>query len=141
MKDHSNDPNWVLTKAGKWAHKNSLVNMQKAGQPTKNPKGRPKLGLTISEATRAIIESRDPKTGKKIADSVARKIVEQAMAGNSQFMQMLLDRVEGKVLQRQELTGAEGGPIRITAEELTDDELAVIAIRGGERITKAEAGP
>jgi len=99
MKDHSNDPNWVLTKKGAWVHKNTLANMQKAGQPTKNPKGRPKLGLTISEATRTIIESRDPKTGKKVADSVARKIVEQALAGNPQFMQMLLDRVEGKVTQ------------------------------------------
>jgi len=119
MKDHSNDPNWVLTKNGKYVHKNTLANMQKAGTAAHNPKGRPKLGLTISEATRAIIESKDPKTGKKIANAVARRIVDQALSGNAQFMQMLLDRVEGKVVQT--IGNEDGSPLVVSINVNSDD--------------------
>jgi hypothetical protein len=42
----------------------------------------------------------------------------------------VLNRIAGTPVQRSELSGPGGGPITVRAEELTDDELAVIASRG-----------
>ena len=51
----------------------------------------------------------------------------KALAGEDFSMQLLLAYLYGKPIQRQEITGADGGPIRTRAEDLTDDQLAAIA--------------
>jgi len=90
-------------------HPNSIAALKprKKGQPSPNPKGRPRRGLTISDAMREILQSKDPADGKRIADKVAQTIIGAALKGNYQMMQILLDRVEGKVLQpiENKLTG------------------------------------
>ena len=48
----------------------------------------------------------------------------------------ILDRTAGKPVQRSEVSGPGGGPITVRAEDLTDDELAAIAVRGSERTTE-----
>ena len=82
-------------------HPNSLANLKpmRKGDPSRNPKGRPKRGLCISEALRAILESKDQKDGKLIADKVAQVIVDEALKGDARMIEILLDRVEGKVTQ------------------------------------------
>jgi hypothetical protein len=49
----------------------------------------------------------------------------------------VLNRIAGTPVQRSEVSGPGGGPITVRAEDLTDDELAAIAVRGSKRTTEA----
>lgn len=57
------------------------------------------------------------------------KLAEKARAGDMDATKLLLAYTYGKPVDRKELTGKDGEPLRIvTAQELTDDELAAIAL-------------
>jgi hypothetical protein len=67
-----------------------------------NPGGRPK-GTSISKLMMTILEETDPKTKKQIAEKVARKIIQHA-EDNASFTNILLDRTEGRVVEKVEVS-------------------------------------
>ena len=61
-------------------------------------------GPSITSALKRVLAEVDERTGKEVAELLARSMVKNAMAGNSQALRQLLDRVEGQL------------PLRIKAE-------------------------
>jgi hypothetical protein len=100
--------------SGKILTENSANNSEKRGRignlkPWKrgqsgNPGGRPKR-KPITEAYAQMLE--DPELCKQIAQAV----VMQILKGNAQVLKEFTDRVEGKVAERTEVSGPEGGAI------------------------------
>lgn len=80
-----------------------------AGQ-SGNPKGRPKRGETISELIRAVLREKGPE-GIANRKLVAQKLVALALDGNMDAIKVVLDRVDGKVVEKLEHSGAGGGPL------------------------------
>jgi len=75
----------------------------KAGQ-SGNPKGRPKKSNSLTEELRAmsnrqtIIEDENGETKKVLRKiALARKIWQEAIAGNFKYVEMLLNRIDGKM--------------------------------------------
>lgn len=48
---------------------------------------------------------------------------------DNKSIEAMMNRAFGKPTDRTEITGKDGGPIRLKAEDLTDDELAAIAAK------------
>ena len=71
-----------------------------------NPSGRPRKPVSERLLQRLIEE--DEAVGKLIAESLLMK----AISGDVPALRELLDRTEGKVADKQEHTGADGGPIQ-----------------------------
>lgn len=70
---------------------------------------------SMKEGARAVffeIYGPDPTFGQMIAF----KLVAMSAKGDMMAMRELLDRVEGKVVQKAELTGAGGGPLQASIE-------------------------
>ena len=78
--------------------KNSIGKPFKKGQ-SGNPKGRPKMGESLTEILRSISET--PEPGEKLArkEKLAVKMWADALAGNWKLMIYLYDRLDGKPLQ------------------------------------------
>lgn len=66
-----------------------------------NPGGRPKGTLTRAYAD--VLKSKDPKTGKIIAEIIADAITAKAAKGDVAAASELADRTEGKPLQQQQV--------------------------------------
>lgn len=61
--------------------------------------------------------------GKTQLDAVICKLVSLARKGDTHAIQQIFDRLEGKPVQRQEVTGEDGGPLlvgRMTDKEIRD---------------------
>ena len=100
-------------------------------------------------------EDKEVRTVEKNKDGEKAIIRREGQAGDPDLAGRLIEihkRIcEMKGLdapKRSELSGPEGGPIRLKPEQLTDDELAVIAARGrllteecGERTFETKASP
>jgi hypothetical protein len=90
-----------------------------------NPGGRPKKS-PVTDEMRELLSKKVPgdKEGRTYATIVALRLVNQAITGkgNVNAIRELLDRVEGKPVQSNELSGPGGGPIPFpiptTREEL-----------------------
>tara|TARA_B100001123_G_C15308018_1_gene1023368 strand:+ start:1264 stop:1704 length:441 start_codon:yes stop_codon:yes gene_type:complete len=78
-----------------------------------NPKGRPK-GKTLSEEIKAMLHD-ELKGGDGLThlEAIARVMVKEALKGKFPFAKEILERTEGKVADKTELTGASGDPIEI----------------------------
>jgi Family of unknown function (DUF5681) len=102
-----------------------------------NAGGRPKK-TPITDALRQLIEeeySGKQKRFKGLSNVrvIALRMFELAIAGDLRAMQEIADRVEGKVAQRQELAGPDGGAIpwmNLSREE-NERRLAVLLARAG----------
>jgi hypothetical protein len=66
-----------------------------------------------------VLEGVDGASKKRIAELLAVAATKQAMKGNSPYFKEIIERIEGKVTNRIELTGKYGGPVewRITYED------------------------
>lgn len=53
------------------------------------------------------------KSTKTYAEAIALKVIQQSLKGNMRALKILLERTEGKPLQRTEITGIGGEPIQI----------------------------
>ncbi len=92
-----------------------------------NPKGR-----APREAERDFLGLLAAAVSPKDWRAIAVKAVEQAKRGNSEARKWLASYLIGLPVQRLEHSGPDGGPIVTRrAEDMTDDELAAIAARGG----------
>lgn len=91
-------------------HPNSLANLCKPWEKgvSANPGGRPK-GASIMARIEALLLADDGK----LADILAKSIVHGAMKGDVNFCKELLNRLEGRVPIKAELTGKDGDPIEI----------------------------
>jgi hypothetical protein len=72
------------------------------GQPSPNPKGRPKLS-PLTEAGREWLNEIDPATGLTNAQHVAAALGKRARRGSPEAFRVLADRVEGKPKQAVEV--------------------------------------
>lgn len=75
-----------------------------------NPGGRPKNESLLSILRRKLQEEHN---GKTLAEIVVEALLKGAVQGKPEHLKELLNRVEGKVTDKHELTGAEGGPVRV----------------------------
>ena len=85
-----------------------LANQWKPGQ-SGNPKGRPK-SATISEEIRAALEEFIKHGGQNLStrEAIAQVIIKQALAGRYTFVKEIMDRTEGKVAEKMEMSGPGG---------------------------------
>lgn len=96
-----------------------------------NPGGRPK-GKSLTALLRERLDEVDEATGKTIAQLVVEGWVNAARDGNVPAIKEALDRTEGKVIERKELSGPDGGPIQMDLSKMSDDELnAIVKAEGG----------
>ena len=91
-----------------------------------NPLGRPKGEVNLSMRLRKqLLEALpDCKTDAVKADLVILALVEEARSGNIQAIQMILDRLEGKVTDKVDVTGAAVifNVIEAKRPEIVDDD-------------------
>lgn len=95
-------------------NENIIKHQWKKGQ-SGNPAGRPK-DCGISFKLKNIIEAEDGK----VADALAKAITRYALKGDPRFVNIILDRLEGKVADKVQLTGEGGGPVQINIIRGTD---------------------
>jgi Family of unknown function (DUF5681) len=108
--------------AGRGKHPNSLKNLQRfqAGE-SGNPGGRSKKPIT--EAYERLAEMKFPgdSKGRTYAELAAEGNFKSAIKGKTEAIKEITDRLEGKVVQQTELTGAGGDPVSHTIA--LDDEI------------------
>lgn len=96
---------------------------------TGNPNGRPK-GRSLTARLRDLLDAVELggvaiPDGKQVADLLAEAIVKNALEGDHRFVATVLDRVEGKVVDKTEVTGKDGvplGPQRLQVEFIDPPE-------------------
>jgi hypothetical protein len=120
------------------------ANMWQPGQ-SGNRNGRPKR-KPITEELERLLDEIDPTDKKhrrtyrkRLAVALAEMVIKK---GNVAAFTEIADRVEGKVAQRQEHTGAEGGPMlfeSLSSRAEVEQKIAIILMQAQER--KAEAQP
>ena len=104
-------------------NKKSLENLKKftsKNQPKK--KGRPKGSLSLTNEIKKVLEGEDEASKKPIIELLAIAATKQAMKGNAAYFKEIIDRLEGKVTDKIEQTGKDGGPLtfRVIYEEQDD---------------------
>jgi hypothetical protein len=72
-----------------------------------NPNGRPPKGHSITDAMKAVLEG-NPKTKQDFV----KKILGFAMQGDMTAAKMIWNYMDGMPVQRNELTGKDGDPIK-----------------------------
>lgn len=70
-----------------------------------NPKGRPKLGYSLTEEIRKIGDIIEPKTGKAYRELFSHRIWRDAINGNTTAQTTILNRLEGMPSQKIEGLG------------------------------------
>jgi len=78
-------------------------------QPKK--KGRPKGSVSITTSILKVLGGVDDATKKTIVDLLAISATKHAMKGNAAFFKEIIDRIDGKVSDKTEVTGKNKGPI------------------------------
>lgn len=79
-------------------------------QPKK--RGRPKGSLSLINEIKEVLKTVDPVSKKPIIELLATAGVKQAMQGKSAYFKEIIERLDGKVVDK---TGQEGndGPVKI----------------------------
>ena len=78
-----------------------------------NPKGRPKTGKRLTDVLRRVLDEPTAE-GRTKADDLAETLWKLAEQGNLDALKYIYDRLDGKPVETQQLSGAEGGPVRVT---------------------------
>jgi hypothetical protein len=97
------------TPDGRGRHPKSLANLTNPGWPkgvSGNPGGRPRK-KPLTDALREYLD--DPKNLARVITAMDKRI----RKGDIRAIKELIDRVEGKVSQRVELTGEDGEAIQV----------------------------
>jgi len=82
----------------------NLKPFEKGDDPRRNLEGRP----SVKKLTAALISKLEEKDGEGYT-KIMEKLISLAKAGNMKAIEVILDRVEGKVMQGLEHTGKDGG--------------------------------
>lgn len=93
-------------------NKKSLKNLKKfssKNQPKK--KGRPKGSLSLFNEIKKVLEGIDEASKKSILELLAIAAAKQAMKGNAAYFKEIIERLDGKVADKTEHTGKDGGPV------------------------------
>jgi len=91
--------------------KENLKLFSSTNQPEKN--GRPKGSLSLTNAIKKVLEGVDEKSKKTILELVAIAATQEAMKDNSTYFREIIERLDGKVADKIEHAGKDGGPIEI----------------------------
>ena len=91
--------------------KNNLKMFSSKNQPKKN--GRPKGSLSLTNELKKVLEGVDEASKKQIIELVAIAAAKQAIKGNSAYFKEIIERIDGKVIDKTDLTLKNGGPIEI----------------------------
>jgi hypothetical protein len=81
-----------------------------------NPRGRPPKPLALTTAIVQALRAKGPD-GLTYRRRIARKLVELADQGNMQAILALLDRIDGKVVEKREVSGPDGAPLELRIVE------------------------
>ena len=73
-----------------------------------NPNGRPRTEVSITSQIKKYLEEHPDD----IKDIII-KLIEKSKAGEKEHLKILLERVDGKVVERHEHGGPDGGPVPI----------------------------
>jgi hypothetical protein len=97
--------------------KKNLKMFSSKNQPKK--KGRPKGSLSLTNELKKILGSVDEASKKTILELLAIAAAKQAIKGNSAYFKEIIERLDGKVADKTEYTGRDGGPVelRVTYED------------------------
>jgi len=88
-----------------------------------NPAGRPKRAFILTDALREKLGQSIGGNGKTQLDAIICKLVTLARKGDTHAIQQIFDRLEGRPMQRQEISGPDGAALligRLTDEEILD---------------------
>lgn len=91
--------------------KKNLKMFSSKNQPKK--KGRPKGSLSLTNELKKVLEGVDEASKKQIIELVAIAAAKQAIKGNSAYFKEIIERIDGKVIDKTDLTLKNGGPIEI----------------------------
>ena len=84
-----------------------------------NPGGRRRNQPSLSDALRAALNTTD-EHGVSHRTAIALKILELARAGNLEAIKLAFERIDGKVIERIEQTGPDGGPFLLRVAVVND---------------------
>jgi hypothetical protein len=84
---------------------------------TANPNGRPKGSRNLSTILKEYLACEDPETKTTYGEAIMMKLLKNAKAGKEKSIDMVMDRMEGKPLQKQEIKT----DIRIGHEDILSD--------------------
>ena len=91
-----------------------------------NPGGRPKGTGSITSYLRRLLKEK--KGDKEIAELLAQKAVQLAGKGEFRFLKEILERTDGKVPDKHEVTGGGGAPVAIAA--MSEEQLRAMVEAG-----------
>lgn len=91
--------------------KKNLKMFSSKNQPKK--KGRPKGSLSLTNEIKKVLEGVDETSRKQIIELVAIAAAKQAIKGNAAYFKEIIERIDGKVIDKTELTLKNGKPIEI----------------------------
>ena len=80
-----------------------------------NPKGRAKKGQTITDEIRKELKRRIIPDGDKFISrrkAIAKVLIELSIKGDLQAIKQLMTYIDGLPIEKHEITGGEGGPLR-----------------------------
>lgn len=77
--------------------------------------GRPK-GRSVTDRLRELLDAAELggkplPDGKQVADLLAEVLIKNALKGDHRFVATVLDRAEGRAVDRTEITGKDGSPL------------------------------
>ena len=75
-----------------------------------NAKGRPKKGTALADLLRKQLADTD-ENGLTNREVIIAMLITMARFGDLDAIKVVLDRVDGKVVEKKEVTGKDGGPI------------------------------
>jgi hypothetical protein len=102
-----------------------------------NPGGRPKGPSLKAELIRHL--GKKGEDGVRHADAIALTLIDMARDGNLEAIREILDRVDGKVPQQQQVTGDGGGPLRIASYDIHVGLAAIAPRSESDRLAPVEA--
>ena len=92
--------------------KKNLKMFSAKNQPKKN--GRPKGSLSLTNEIRKVLEGVDQTTKKTILELLAIAAAKQAIKGNAAYFKEIIERLDGKVTDKTELTTKNSEPVVFT---------------------------
>ena len=98
----------------------------KSGNPNGRPKGVPNTATRLQRFLNATMRGKNPVTKEDedftVAELMDLKQIQKALNGDTAAWEKILDRMEGKAMQRNEHSGVGGSAIEINTGSLTTEE-------------------